>query len=550
MYLANSSNMSHCIQQRLPSDNEHTYMNESCPLDSIKFTTNLDSDGTVPYGLTNSFVKRTSSWNMKDEELLLKLFLMYFGNDWAQYRQFFPTRTVDSIKSKFHNLVRATNRKRSKIHCKTHQNIVIMVKRAQELMKDEVKKGQIDSKYRAHNLAPLPVSSKSKPLETIHEQPQIDHTPAPHLKPLSPAKLQLNDLPPYPFRPSCPPLSPPHSLPRYSELCGPTPLLLPLHHHPLNSSIPQLRQPMESNMNSKNSPRESNGEPLLYIENGCLFSTPVNYFGSITLPFVFSELGAHISRVTRQSHQCYEEPKPPEHPSTTGPVKLEEGSYLNAMCTQCGSTQTLRIRRVEGILAFNSLYKEDIEGQVASNSFNPIQIICACLVCTTSAELVKEADKYVWKLRYPATPHTSPESPSLTSTSSTSTLDQIGSTSCQCSAQINRCDDEPLFYQQFELDSTDCFSTSAYSSNTYQGINTSLGGLDTYSTSNPDSTIWSSTSVPTDYLSNSTTNKPVDTASQLHTTPSTHDCSQLEAGPVSTDGFSFPFPPQYYEDFY
>lgn len=562
MYLTNSPSVSHGIQPGQLTDNDRTYGHESCPLDSLKFTTNPNSDSTIPYGLTNSFVKRTSNWDTKDEELLLKLFLMYFGNDWAQYRQFFPTRTVDSIKSKFHNLVRATNRKRSKIHCKTHQNIVVMVKRAQELMKDEVKRGQIDSKHRAYNLASLHAANKNKPLETIHEQPQMDYNLSAPSKPPSPAKLQLNDLPLCPFQLPCAPLSPSHPLPRHSELCGPAPLLLHPHNRPMHPNIPQLRQPMEFSASSKNSPRESSAGPFLYIENGSLFSTPINYFGSITLPFVFSELGASISPAIYQSPQRYEESKPSERPSTTvGPVKLEEGSYLNAMCIQCGSTQTLRIRKVDGILAFNSLYREDVGGLSVPNSSNPIQnIICACPVCTSSAELVKEADKYVWRLRCPATPHTSPhtsprtllESSSLTSTSIISTVDQISSASCQCPTkvtQMGRCDDDPPFYQNFELDSTDCFSTSTYSSSTHLGVNTSLGGLEAYPTSNPDSTIWSNTSMPADYLNSSINNRTLDAVPHTTTTHTTHGNSQLEAGPMSTDDFSFSLPLQYQEDF-
>lgn len=552
MYSTNSTSMSHGIQSRHPKDNKCTCKQEACPLNSAKFTLSSMSDGVVACGLNNVLVKRTSTWDTKDEELLLKLFLMYFGNDWAQYRQFFPTRTVDSIKSKFHNLVRATHRKRSKIHSKSHQNIVIMIKRAQELMKDDVKRGQSDTKQKVHGPASPRAARKDKSSEAAHKEPHLVPVLFDPLKILSPAKVQLNELPPYLIQLPCPPLSPTCPLPGQGELPSPSPLLLPSHNRPVHPNISQHRSPVETSAISKDSPMESAGVPLLYMESGCLFSFPINYFGSITLPFVFSELGGSVPSMVHPLHQHREEQKSPEPIFTTvGLVKLEEGSYLNALCRQCGSIQTLRIMRAGDILTFSSVHKGDSGRPSAPNPLSPIHnIVCICPVCTTSAELIKEAGKYVWKLRYSAAPQTPSESSISAAACPTSGADQLGFAASQGPASrmhVSCCDDEPPLCQNFEADSIDCFSTSAHSSNTHMSIGTSLGGFDTCSSSHPDFAVWSSTSVSAEHLNSSTSNQALELALQRSNLYSTHSSSQLEAGPVSTDDLSASFPLQYQE---
>ncbi|EFO61732.1 Hypothetical protein GLP15_2227 [Giardia lamblia P15] len=553
MYSTNPTSMSHGIQSGHPTDNQCTCKQEARLLNSAKFTLSPMSDGVAACGLNSVLVKRTSNWDTKDEELLLKLFLMYFGNDWAQYRQFFPTRTVDSIKSKFHNLVRATHRKRSKIHCKSHQNIVIMVRRAQELMKDDVKRGQSDAKQKVHSPISPHAMSKHTSFEITHKEPHLASTFLDPLKTLSPTKIQLNELPPYPIQFLYPPLLPACPLLEQGELPNSSPLLLPSYNRPVHSNISQCHSPVEASVISKDSPMESTGTPLLYMENGCLFSFPINYFGFITLPFVFSELGGSIPSVIHPSHQHREERKSPESSSATvGPVKLEEGSYLNALCKQCGSIQTLRIRRAGDILAFSSVYKGDSGEPSAPTPLSSIHsIVCVCPVCTTSAELIKEAGKYVWKLRYSAAPQTSLESSISTAACPTSGADQLGSAVSQghvSRTHVSCCDDGPLFYQNFEVDSIDCFSTLAHSSNTHLRIGTPLGGFDTCSSSHPDSTIWSSTSVPTEHLSSSISNQAPELSLKKSNAYSTCSSSQLEAGPISTDDLSISFPLQYQED--
>ena len=551
MYFTNSVSMSHSIQSGQPSGGEYIYEHDPCPFNSAKFAVSSTSEGVGACGLSNSLVKRTSTWDTKDEELLLKLFLMYFGNDWAQYRQFFPTRTIDSIKSKFHNLVRATNRKRSKIHGKSHQNIVIMIKRAQELMKDDVKRSQHDPKQKAYNLTPFHAANKYTAIETMLEEPQPRSSlPAP-LKSLSPAKVQLNDLSKCPFQLPCPLPSSTHSLPRQNERCNPSPLLPSSHSYTMHQNIPQFRSPVDWSAVSKDSSVESSGIPLLYVEKGRLFSHPVDYFGAITLPFSFSKLGEPILSVVHPSHQHFEELMSPEASSTAvGPIKLEEGSYLNAVCTKCGSAQTLRVKRVEDILVFNSIHGEDAGSFSVPNTLNSIQTtVCTCLVCTTSAELVKEADKYVWKLRYPASHQASSESPASTPIGSAQVTDQHSSAICQCSTpgMQTPCDDEPPFYQNFELDSIDCFSTSARSSNAYVGISTPMGGLDSCANSHIDNT-WTSASLSTERLSFSTSSRLLESTLPMGHPYSIHNDGQPEAGPLSTDNLSFSIPLQYQDD--
>lgn len=144
--------------------------------------------------------------------------------------------------------------------------------------------------------------------------------------------------------------------------------------------------------------------------------------------FRFSELGGSVPSMVHPLHQHREEQKSPEPIFTTvGLVKLEEGSYLNALCRQCGSIQTLRIMRAGDILTFSSVHKGDSGRPSAPNPLSPIHnIVCICPVCTTSAELIKEAGKYVWKLRYSAAPQTPSESSISAAACPTSGADQLG----------------------------------------------------------------------------------------------------------------------------